>query len=610
MPLKLKEAVTLFISVRRGLEGGLLNEIKRNSHLNVIERIHFKRQDIVPDVDPSINEGEGRIINAPVDLAGSRIRSSDENKWLYIQNVAEEPTTVRPKAVAPPHCGTKLTETCTLRLQSGGVEVKCNREWLIKCVLGLRAAESVWLRVGSPFRCHNSEQLVQRASALPWGEYLPNVNVESICIRVISRHSTVWSKHVIEEAVRQGIQSHFACNPVLKVRSAKKFGEICVSVTLNRNTCYVAVQCSSRLSPREYNFANATQQLSRLVGESAVPFWSLSKTRLQARLEASSISEGKGFRVAPVECPQQDGRDADHIKAIRREDYIQQQHILQGDKYDTADALVAGFLQTGSVFKALSSRPLQIWNPFCSNGLVTSEIVGLILQLPNFTQHNTPRALFRLLSAGNAADVYDDTIVEYLGGKKREARGVHIIASDTSLLKLSQTAEKLNKLHAFYEDLLDGMRNRTCTNFSAGDSEGSAITDQPTLYRNYRNRLPIQLSLHHAPLGVVAPLMYRPLVIAKIPSVRNRAYKERVYDTIREYKAFGHIIGSRSDWRGVFAIAKGTAFEHFSGLEWHCVAKATNSTGDVIKLLRWSGKSQKLGDPQDRLEQIHALDCL
>ncbi|GIX63488.1 uncharacterized protein BcabD6B2_29230 [Babesia caballi] len=575
MPLKLKEAVTVFLSVRKGLETSLLNEIKRNPHLNRIERIHFKGQGKPLDALQAGNTCETGLLAAPDGVGGGRIQCTGEGKWLRLPDPSEKPTNKKQVSSTPEPRKTKLVETCTIRVQSGGLEAKCNREWLIGCVLGLRTVESVWLRVGTPFRCHNTDELIQRVSLLPWNHYVPRASLEEIPLRVISRHSNVWSSVIIKECVRQGIRAYFSRHSYFICQAGCEPNEFCISVTLNRNTCYVAVQCSSRLSPRLFNFAeNASCIDSTRFTQLEVPFWSLSKARLQVQLAARKNAASAVRETVPLGPPSQHPPTNFQKSSACRENYIQEQQVLDGDKYSTADALVAGLLHAGGIFRKLKTRPLKVWNPFCGNGLVVSEIVALLLQLPNFTLRHPPPPLFRDLATGCDIDLYDAVFDKYVGSKTQTVEDVEIVASDTSILKLNQAAEKLNRLHSFYNPLFEER------------SERSNLKEHATLFRQYRNRLPACLK-------------------SKLQADNNR-----VYEAIKEYKAFGHIIGSRSDWKGVFAIAKGSAFEHFSGLKWQCIAKATSSTGDVIKLLSWTGKLQKFVSPEERAEQLQELDYL
>ncbi|ORM41779.1 uncharacterized protein BXIN_0660 [Babesia sp. Xinjiang] len=357
MPLKLKESVTVFLSVRKGLEACLLNEIKRNPHLNHIERIHFKRQESLRDSHQKggiTNEG---LINKGLDLGSTIIQSDGIDKWRYIPG-SETTQTKGSVGCTNAERKTKLVEGCTIRLQSGGLEVKCNREWLIGCVISLRSIESVWLRVGTPFRCHSAEDLTQRVALLPWGKHLPHIPVEDIPLRVISRHSSVWSRAVIEECLKQGIRSYFNQNTEVVALSEPKADDFCISVTLNRNTCYVAVQCSSRLSPRRFNFNNNLSCVDNdRFAELNAPFWSIYRTKIQAHLDAtkkSSIAVSKDTTPKfHLECETQ-------AKSVQRGNFIEEQQLLGGDKYDTADALTAGLLHAGNIFKTFKNTPLRV----------------------------------------------------------------------------------------------------------------------------------------------------------------------------------------------------------------------------------------------------------
>ncbi|KAK1937700.1 hypothetical protein X943_003988 [Babesia divergens] len=581
MPLKLNEAITLFLSVRRGFETCLLNEIKRNPRLNCIERIHYKRTDTSNDLPSETQPDASNQLTSIIDLGSTRIKRYSDDKWLYIPNKEEPSVTRKDAPVTTQTQRIKYVDKCKIRLQAGGLEVKCNRKWLIGCVLGLRSVESVWLRVGIPFRCQDGLDVTHRISRLPWSQYLPPVPIEKIPLRIISRHSSVWSSVVIDECVREGIRSYLNSNPTAGTKSYIDPDDFCISVTINRNTCYVAVQCSSRLSPRHFNFGNKTSNIVPIKPkEELVPLWSLSKTKLQAYLEArQKVEATRTSNQGVIPPPLSAGENAARNNSLERKKFIENQNLICTDKYDTADVLVAGILHANSLFKALKKRPLRVWNPFCGNGLVISEIIALILQLPNFTAENPPSTLFRDLVLEKDIDLYNSVLEDHMKPEPQDTKDVEIVGSDTSLLNLSQAAAKLNNLYSFYSPLIDKVL-----------------------------RLPLAVSLHQVNLETIAPRMYGSTVITKIPCINKEAGTEHTYETIKAYRLFGNLIGSRSDWKGVFAIVGGRAFEYYSGLEWRCIAKANNARGGMIKLLRWTGKGKTFKSPEERLEQLNELD--
>eukprot|EP00371_Babesia_bovis_P003548 XP_001612195.1 hypothetical protein [Babesia bovis T2Bo] len=356
MPLQLKEAVTIFLSVRKGLERCLLREIKRNPYLNSIDRIHYTRREIESSISNKVDDIKESLVNKSGDIGSSKIGVSSKNKWIVISEQTQLPE-YSPKVTLLPERKTKLVDDCTLRLHSGGIEVKCNKEWVIRSLLTLRSIESIWLRVGTPFRCHNAEDFTQRISLLPWNEFLPNIKVESIPLRVISRHSSLWSPVVIRDCLRQGIRLYNSRDSLPQSRIESRPDDLCISVTLNRNTCYIAIQCSSRLSPRHFNFCG--NKLSGDINqhkEFDIPFWSLSKTRIQARLDSTKRLEPKTIASNSIDALD---RKPQSISVLRN-NYIEQQEETGGDQYNTADALVAGLLHTGVVLKALEKTPIRV----------------------------------------------------------------------------------------------------------------------------------------------------------------------------------------------------------------------------------------------------------
>ncbi|BAM39781.1 conserved hypothetical protein [Theileria orientalis strain Shintoku] len=430
----------MFLSVRKGLENCLLNEIKHNKLLNNICRIQKKREYIHNFEDTDTHSSH----DPQSYLSSTELReehTSRDDKWIRLnhkdKSIEESiPETLNLNKSHPP-ASTHLRDSCNIYVQPGGLEVKCNLDWLLKCSLFVKSAESIWLRIGNPFRCHSEEQLVTFISKLPWSSYLPATFVDTIPLRIISRFSKLWSSHTIDSCVRKGIKLSFEdskkeCNKFTAVEDS------CISLTLNRNTCYLAYQFSGRLSPRFYNFQFLDGE--RVDYSKYIPSWSLTGVKKKL-LEESGIHKDI-VRIAKK--PASDSFDS------KRKDYIKFQHFLTNDFSDTSDSLIAGFLRDREVLRALTSKVERIWDPFCANGLLICELMSMLLSLPNYVPDKSH--LSSSFFTQNLEE-YKLKLLDYINtsGPKKH---ISIIGSDTSAVKLTEANSKILKFFSFYKDIL------------------------------------------------------------------------------------------------------------------------------------------------------------
>lgn len=271
---------------------------------------------------------------------------SHDDKWIRLNHRDKSIEESKPETLnlnkSQPPSSTHLRDSCNIYVQPGGLEVKCNLDWLLKCFLFVKSAESIWLRIGNPFRCHSEEQLVTFISKVPWSSYFPSSFIDTIPLRIISRFSKVWSSHTIESCVRKGIKLSFGDDK----KECNKFNSVedsCISLTLNRNTCYLAYQFSGRLSPRFYNFQFLDGE--RVDYSKYIPSWSL--TGVKKLLEESRFDEDINRSNIKPFCDSFDSK---------RKGYIKFQHFLTNDFSDTSDSLIAGFLRDKEVLRALTSK--------------------------------------------------------------------------------------------------------------------------------------------------------------------------------------------------------------------------------------------------------------
>ncbi|UVC49840.1 hypothetical protein MACK_003452 [Theileria orientalis] len=555
MQFNLNNNVTLFLSVRKGLENCLLNEIKHNKLLNNICRIQKKREYIHNFEDTDTHS----LPDPQSYLSSTELREENKNhgdKWIRLnhkdKSIAEStPETLNLNKSQSP-ASTHLRDSCNIYVQPGGLEVKCNLYWLLKCSLFVKSAESIWLRIGNPFRCHSEEQLVTFISKLPWSSYFPSNFIDTIPLRIISRFSKLWSSHTIDSCVRKGIRLSFEddkkeCNKFASVEDS------CISLTLNRNTCYLAYQFSGRLSPRFYNFQFLDSE--RVDYSKYIPSWSLTGVKKKL-LEKSRIEE---------DIDKTNRKTSSDSFDSKRKDYIKFQRFLTNDFSDTSDSLIAGFLREREVLRALTSKVESIWDPFCGNGLLICELMSMLLSLPNYVQDKSyPISSFFTQNL----EEYKLKLLDYINisGPKKH---LNIIGSDTSALNLTEANSKILKFFSFYKDILE----------KAEAVEGDNLINS-TVFKSYSF---FPLAIYNCSFEKLSHYMRNTLILTKIPYVdtkdRNR------FETIKTYKQFGQVVSSKSDWKGVFVIARGRLFEYCSGLEWKKLVSSTNCKSE-IKLLK------------------------
>ncbi|PHJ20099.1 hypothetical protein CSUI_006068 [Cystoisospora suis] len=107
--------------------------------------------------------------------------------------------------------------------------------------------------------------------------------------------------------------------------------------------------------------------------------------------------------------------------------------------------------------------------------------------------------------------------------------------------------------------------------------------------------LPFRISLLNAPFYQVAPFLKGAFVLTRMPGRREGEFIGSAHKkAILLYERFGHLIASRADWRAVYVLTRGSAFQHYSRLEWEEVLKWKDVSDQPLKLLRWTGRKRAL----------------
>ncbi|KAK2195301.1 hypothetical protein BdWA1_002974 [Babesia duncani] len=571
MQVNLKAPITALLSVRKGLESCLLNEIKNSNLLSNIQRIKYKSGYTV-DLEDKSNATSSKIISKN-ELLSSCINlvSVHAQKWrLKSQQVVTKDNIKSTENILPVISDTGEPKPALLQekhkihlhLQSGGIQVKGNLEWILRATLTLQSIESVWIRVGEVFRCHSNDDLIDRISKLPWNLHLPCFDFKNISLRIISRHSTVWSRVVIADCLKKGLELYVNKGGEFLNVSNLDPKDFCISIVISRNTCHVAVQSSGLLSPRFYNYINYQSGY-----KPTVPFnhWSLSQIAKQIRAPDKF----------PLNAPKQLNKTQDEAKSVyeTRLEFIQEQVGVTNDKLNIADATIGALLNTRQLRRNLEHDNLLIWNPFCSAGNLLCEIIKQRLRLPNISlEHNDHTTQIIQLLLGCNFQVIEQ-LLETIQSEYQLSDGhVEIVASDPNIERLNLAKQRLSTIRDTFK--------KSFQRIHLNPLEFGSLPSVVHILQGNN----IGITLHQEHLHNLANHLVGALVISVIPFQDFSSPKARK-TAIALYKEFGDVIGSRDDWKGVFVISRGRAFEYYSGLEWKTLIRIQSPQNDVIKLL-------------------------
>ncbi|KEP63433.1 UNVERIFIED_CONTAM: hypothetical protein HHA_206500 [Hammondia hammondi] len=121
--------------------------------------------------------------------------------------------------------------------------------------------------------------------------------------------------------------------------------------------------------------------------------------------------------------------------------------------------------------------------------------------------------------------------------------------------------------------------------------------------------LPFRIALLHAPHHHVAPFLRGAFVLTRMPGRREGEFMGSAHKkAVLLYERFGHLIASRDDWRAVYVLTKGSAFQHYSRLDWERVLTWRDVSDQPLQLLRWTGRKRALYASTTKTERERILE--
>ncbi|KYF44510.1 methyltransferase [Toxoplasma gondii TgCatPRC2] len=121
--------------------------------------------------------------------------------------------------------------------------------------------------------------------------------------------------------------------------------------------------------------------------------------------------------------------------------------------------------------------------------------------------------------------------------------------------------------------------------------------------------LPFRIALLHAPHHQVAPFLRGAFVLTRMPGRREGEFMGSAHKkAVLLYERFGHLIASRDDWRAVYVLTKGSAFQHYSRLDWERVLTWRDVSDQPLQLLRWTGRKRALYASTTKTERERILE--
>ncbi|KAL8273020.1 hypothetical protein Esti_003073 [Eimeria stiedai] len=276
----------------------------------------------------------------------------------------------------------------------------------------------------------------------------------------------------------------------------------------------------------------------------------------------------------------------------------------EGDVSLGAAAAAAGLRR---IFRR--EKRIVLWDPFCSDGALLLEAALLLDELPASVPE-VPCGL-NLIPAVQVQQEDSKALPQQEG---RAGAALAAATEGVPLITLVGTDERLLLLH----DARQRLRN-FCLFFYGGQMPMDLETQQQQLHRQEAKRElgapakpPFAMGLHEVSPFEVSSFVSGGIIFTRIPSPREAkllpSARGKPFDF---YEKIGQMISSRSDWRGVFVIAKGTSFQHYSRLEWEYLLKWRDVSGHKMSLIRWTGRKhlgERLETQQERLAALDSQD--
>lgn len=153
---------------------------------------------------------------------------------------------------------------------SGGVQFVGELPAIARANRRLRSASRVLVRVGMPFYARSFEELVERATRLPWDRFLTAST--PIALRVTCRGSRLYHTDAVAERLVAAIGAHFGTEPMLAEFDEDRGGDAqLIVIRLVDDSCTVSVDSSGpHLHRRGYRLATAKAPLRETLAAAMV----------------------------------------------------------------------------------------------------------------------------------------------------------------------------------------------------------------------------------------------------------------------------------------------------------------------------------------------------
>ncbi|PFH35997.1 hypothetical protein BESB_056480 [Besnoitia besnoiti] len=120
---------------------------------------------------------------------------------------------------------------------------------------------------------------------------------------------------------------------------------------------------------------------------------------------------------------------------------------------------------------------------------------------------------------------------------------------------------------------------------------------------------PFRFALLHASHHHVATFLKGAFILTRMPGRREGEFMGSAHKkAVLLYERFGHLIASRDDWRAVYVVTKGSAFQHYSRLDWERVLTWRDVSDQPLQLLRWTGRKRALYASTTKAERENVLE--
>ncbi|KAF4682051.1 hypothetical protein FOZ60_011209 [Perkinsus olseni] len=222
-----------------------------------------------------------------------------------------------------------------------------------------------------------------------------------------------------------------------------------------------------------------------------------------------------------------------------------------------APTVAAAAVLKTSILSILSRTPANraatedvlVWDPFCGQGTLMLELASVVLGVP--------------LSAAT----------EVKATPYANAHRLQIIATDP--LEENVTAARTNLGKSAEDELLS-------------QAEASSSPARPPIGVEDSQLSLLSKGLYDIEKQIDLSVSRTSNGMSTLP-FRNLSGGFATHQGIKMFQTFGHLVGSRNDWAGVYVLTDSKAFQTYSRLVWETQFEIQTSPDSKMRLLRWTG---------------------